>query len=75
MIQIGFEGRIAFITENKQIKKLKDISIVYEFLDVFSEEISGLPPVREIDFTIELMPRTAPISKALYRMAPTELGN
>lgn len=73
MIQIGFEGRIAFITENKQSKKLKDISVVYEFPDVFPEEISGFLPVREIDFTIELMPRTAPISTAPNRMAPAEL--
>lgn len=52
LIQIGFEGRIAFITENKQSKKLEDISVVYEFPDVFLEEISGLPPVREIDLLL-----------------------
>ncbi|XXG48397.1 hypothetical protein AAC387_Pa02g2859 [Persea americana] len=40
---------------------------------VFPGEILGLPPVKEIDFTIELAPGTAPISMAPYRMAPTEL--
>ena len=44
-----------------------------KFPDVFSEEIPDLPPIREIDFTIEVMPETAPISKAPYRMAPTKL--
>ena len=44
-----------------------------EFPDVFPEEIPGFPPAREIDFTIELLPGTAPISKAPYRMAPAEL--
>ena len=40
---------------------------------MFPDEIPGLPPVRELDFTIELQPGTAPISKAPYRMAPAEL--
>ena len=40
---------------------------------MFPDEVSGLPPAREIDFIIELVPGTAPISKAPYRMAPSEL--
>ncbi|XP_073152896.1 uncharacterized protein [Henckelia pumila] len=42
-------------------------------LDIFPDEIPGLPPMREIDFSIELVPVTLPISKAPYRMAPLEL--
>ena len=42
-------------------------------MDVFLEELPGLPPDRAISFEIELLPRTAPISKAPYRMAPAEL--
>ncbi|TYK22952.1 reverse transcriptase [Cucumis melo var. makuwa] len=58
-----------------QRKKLKpeDVPVVKEFLDVFPNDLSGLPPDREIEFTIELLPRTAPISQAPYRMAPSEL--
>ena len=44
-----------------------------EFPDVFSEELLGLPPTRELEFTIDLIPGTNPVSKAPYRMAPTEL--
>ena len=44
-----------------------------EFEDVFSEELPGLPPDREIEFEIELLPGTVPISQAPYRIAPTEL--
>ena len=44
-----------------------------EFLDLFHNELPGLPPKREIDFVIELVPRTKSISKAAYRMAPIEL--
>ena len=39
-----------------------------EFLDVFSEELPGMPPDRDIEFSIELLPGTAPISKRAYRM-------
>ncbi|XP_050941530.1 uncharacterized protein LOC127149710 [Cucumis melo] len=53
--------------------KLEDILVVREFPDVFPEELSGLPPDREIEFSIDLVPGTTPISQAPYRMAPMEL--
>ncbi|KAL0544358.1 hypothetical protein IC582_019472 [Cucumis melo] len=58
-----------------QREKLKpeDFPVVKEFLDVFPDDLLGLPPDREIEFTIELLPGTAPISQAPYRMAPSEL--
>jgi hypothetical protein len=51
-----------------------DIRIVSEFLDVFPEELTGMPPDREIEFVIELVPGTAPIFKRPYRMAANELA-
>ncbi|XP_074291260.1 uncharacterized protein LOC141618036 [Silene latifolia] len=50
-----------------------DIPVVGEFSDVFRDEIPGLPPKRDIDFSVELKPGTGPISKAPYRMGPKEL--
>ena len=47
--------------------------IVCEYLDVFPENLPGLPPKREIEFAIDVLPGTDPVSKAPYRMAPTEL--
>ena len=47
--------------------------VVYEYEDVFSDEIPGLPPQRVVDFCIELHPGTSPISLTLHRMAPVEL--
>ena len=47
--------------------------IVCEYLDVFPENLPRLPPKRAIDFAIDLLPGTEPVSKALYRMAPAEL--
>ncbi|KAA0063169.1 DNA/RNA polymerases superfamily protein [Cucumis melo var. makuwa] len=48
----------------------RDVPVVKEFLNVFPDDLSGLPPDREIEFTIELLPGTIPISQAPYRMAP-----
>jgi len=53
---------------------LADIPVVCEFPDVFPEELPGLPPDREIEFKIELLPGTAPISQRPYRMPPNELA-
>ncbi|GAU51168.1 hypothetical protein TSUD_412030 [Trifolium subterraneum] len=50
-----------------------DIPIVREYLDVFQEEINSLPPEREIEFSIDLVPGSQPISIAPYRMSPLEL--
>jgi hypothetical protein len=53
---------------------LTSIPVVHEFLDVFPADLPGLPPDRDVEFTIELEPGTAPISWCLYRMAPKELA-
>ena len=46
--------------------KVEDIPVLREYVDVFPEEISGLPPKRELDFTIELVPGAVLSSKAPY---------
>jgi hypothetical protein len=53
--------------------KLEDIPVVNEFMDVFPQELLGMPPDREIEFTIDLKPGTSPISQAPYKMGPKEL--
>jgi hypothetical protein len=50
-----------------------NICVVRDFLDVFLEELPGMPPEREVEFIIDLLPRTAPISKCPYRMSVEEL--
>jgi hypothetical protein len=52
---------------------LTDDPILSKFQDVFPEEIPGLPPRRDIDFTIDLVPGSTPVSKAPYRMSVPEL--
>ncbi|GKA02457.1 putative reverse transcriptase domain-containing protein [Tanacetum coccineum] len=47
--------------------------VVKDFLEVFPDDLSGLPPIREIEFRIELIPRATPVAKSPYRLAPSEL--
>ena len=55
-------------------KNLADIPVVCEYLDVFAEDLQGMPPDRNVEFAIELQPGTAPISRRPYRMPPNELA-
>ena len=74
MMKKGCKGYLATVRDTQQGElKPKDIPVVREFPDVFPEDLSGLPPDREINFSIELLLGSSPISKALYRMAPTKL--
>ena len=56
------------------VKEIRDIPVVREFPDVFPEDLPGLPPDRDVQFSIELQPGTAPISRRAYRMPPKELA-
>jgi Reverse transcriptase (RNA-dependent DNA polymerase) len=64
---------ILFNLEVETKVSINDLPVVREFSDVFPEDLFGLPPEREIEFTIDLVPGTGPISIAPYRMSPTEL--
>jgi hypothetical protein len=57
-----------------QAKVLTDIPVVSEFPDVFPDGLPGLPPDRDVEFKIELLPGTAPISRRPYRMPLNELA-
>ena len=69
---LGYVAHIIDTTAERQVEP-QEVPVVREYLSVFPEELPGLPPDREIEFEIELIPRTAPISKAPYRMVPVEL--
>jgi hypothetical protein len=55
-------------------QNLEDIPIACKFPDVFSKDLLGMPPDRDIEFTIELQPGTTPISRRPYKMTPKELA-
>nr|GEX46189.1 putative reverse transcriptase domain-containing protein [Tanacetum cinerariifolium] len=54
-------------------KQLKDVLIVRDFLNVFPEDFPGLPPARPVEFQIDLIPGAAPVARASYRLAPSEM--
>ncbi|GJZ93944.1 putative reverse transcriptase domain-containing protein [Tanacetum coccineum] len=54
-------------------KKQKEMVILKDFPEVFPDDLSGLPPIQEIEFRIELIPREIPVAKSSYRLAPSEL--
>ncbi|GJT50062.1 retrovirus-related pol polyprotein from transposon TNT 1-94 [Tanacetum coccineum] len=54
-------------------KKQEEIVVVRDFPEVFPDDLSGLPPLREIKFRIELIPGATPVAKSPYRLAPSEL--
>ena len=61
------------VDTRKEALKLDDIPVVREFSDVFPKDLLGIPIDREIEFSIDLLLGTSPISKAPYRMALTKL--
>ena len=74
MLRKGCQGYLAYVVETeKEGTMVDEIRIVREFPDVFPDDIAGLPPEREVEFTIDLIPGTKPISIPPYRMAPAEL--
>ena len=73
LLKKGCQGFLASVMSNESDLKLEDIPIVREYPDVFPEDLPGLPPEKEVEFTIDLVPGTSPMSKAPYRMALVEL--
>ena len=69
----GHQVFLCTVTSIHSLPKLEDVRVVSEYTDVFPEELPGIPPQRDIEFTIELLLGTGPIAKASYRMAPAEM--
>ena len=74
-LEKGCQGYMVFFSMQTEVHiTLENIPIVNEFPEVFPEDISGLPPEREVEFAIEVTPGAGSISKAPYRMAPNEMA-
>ena len=75
MLRRGCQGYLDVVRDvQADIGSVDRVPVVCEFQDVFSEELPGLPPEREIEFCIDVVPGTNPISMPPYRMAPAELS-
>ncbi|GKE99895.1 hypothetical protein Tco_0023246 [Tanacetum coccineum] len=54
-------------------KQLEEVPIVQDFPEVFPEDLPGIPPTRQVEFQIDLIPGAAPVARAPYRLAPSEM--
>ncbi|XP_071699933.1 uncharacterized protein [Rutidosis leptorrhynchoides] len=64
----GCDSFLAYVIDVKKEKKVVfDMLVVSEYLEVFPDELRGLPPIREVEYKIELVPGATPVAKALYR--------
>nr|GFA25286.1 putative reverse transcriptase domain-containing protein [Tanacetum cinerariifolium] len=61
------------IKDKSKEKQLEDVPIVRDFSEVFPEDLPGLPPTRQVEFQIDLIPGAAPVARAPYRLAPSEM--
>nr|GEZ09721.1 hypothetical protein [Tanacetum cinerariifolium] len=77
-IQKGCQVYLAQVTSKKtedklEEKRLEDVPIVQDFLEVFPKDLPGLPFARQVEFQINLVPGATPVSRAPYRLAPAEM--
>ncbi|GJZ62040.1 putative reverse transcriptase domain-containing protein [Tanacetum coccineum] len=78
VIHIPIDGetliiRAQVIEKKSDKKRIENIPVVREFLKVFPENLPGLPPIRQVEFQIDLIPGVAPVARAPYRLAPSEM--
>nr|GEW15295.1 reverse transcriptase domain-containing protein [Tanacetum cinerariifolium] len=70
VIHIPINGETLIIRDEK---RLEDILVVKEFLDTFPKDLPGLPPVHQVEFQINLIPRATPVARTPYRLAPSQM--
>ncbi|KAI3810829.1 hypothetical protein L1987_20451 [Smallanthus sonchifolius] len=70
----GYCVFLAHVVEKKpEERRLEDIPIVKDYPEVFPEDLPGLPPPRQVEFRIDLVPGAAPVARSPYRLAPSEM--
>ncbi|GJS17864.1 putative reverse transcriptase domain-containing protein [Tanacetum coccineum] len=73
-IERGCHLFLAHVTEKeKSEKRLEDVPVIRDFPEVFPDDLPGLPPPRQVEFKIDLVPGAAPVARAPYRLAPSEM--
>ncbi|GKE32446.1 putative reverse transcriptase domain-containing protein, partial [Tanacetum coccineum] len=73
-IEKGCELFLAQVTEQEsKEKRLEDVPVIRDFPEVFPEELPRLPPPRQVEFRIDLIPGAAPVARAPYRLAPSKM--
>ncbi|GKF26933.1 putative reverse transcriptase domain-containing protein [Tanacetum coccineum] len=70
-VRIPLEAQVT--EQESKEKQLEDVPVIRDFLEVFPEELPRLPPPRQVEFRIDLIPGVAPVARAPYRFAPSEM--
>jgi hypothetical protein len=74
--QLSGRGFLAYVRDTREVgpvKTVSDVPVVRDYVDVFPEELPGVPPERQVEFRIDLVPGATPVAKAPYRLAPPEM--
>ncbi|GKD44542.1 hypothetical protein Tco_1269187 [Tanacetum coccineum] len=73
-IERGCHLFLAHVTKKEKYeKRLEDVPVICDFTKVFPDDLSGLSPPRQVEFKIDLVPGAAPVARAPYRLAPSEM--
>ncbi|GJV47945.1 putative reverse transcriptase domain-containing protein [Tanacetum coccineum] len=73
-VEQGCHLFLAHVTESmSKEKRIEDVPVIRDFPKVFPEELPGIPPPRQVEFQIDLVPGAAPVARAPYRLAPSEM--
>jgi hypothetical protein len=73
-VSTNMQAEVETMVNHLEEKSLENIKVVCEYLDIFPEELLGMPPNRDVEFSIELLSGTAPTSKRPYRMDVKDLS-
>ncbi|GKC89217.1 putative reverse transcriptase domain-containing protein, partial [Tanacetum coccineum] len=80
VVHIPYTNKMLIVKSDKGMSRLKVIScikahmlVIRDFPEVFPEELPRLPPPRQVDFRIDLVPGAAPVARAPYRLAPSKM--
>nr|GEW12415.1 putative reverse transcriptase domain-containing protein [Tanacetum cinerariifolium] len=74
-IKRGSQLFVVHVAEKEaQEKRLEDVPVIRDFPEVFPYDLPGLPPPRQVEFRINLIPGAAPVARAPYRLAPSEMN-
>nr|XP_043619828.1 uncharacterized protein LOC122591635 [Erigeron canadensis] len=70
----GYDAILAHVTTKEpKEKRLEDVPIAREFPEVFPEDLPRLPPIRQVEFQVDLVPGATPVARAPYRLAPSQM--
>nr|GEV19329.1 putative reverse transcriptase domain-containing protein [Tanacetum cinerariifolium] len=81
IIRVLYGNKTLIVKSDKGMSRLKaiscikaqDVPVIRDFPEVFLEELSGLPPSRQVEFRIDLVPGVSPVARAPYRLAPSKM--